>query len=145
MYKSKVVRAAAVPAAGGEAAAAQAAAAPAAQSPHGGIDRKNSRSAVEPDLADKILDTPKTGVMKVDLDPLDIEDKDLDALLENRKRNFVTYYGGAPKDAASTKIRVNGKIRPTDSRIPHPPEMTGMKKTTLIKKEDQQLWEVFEL
>ena len=54
---------------------------------------------------------------KVDTDPLDIPDTDLDYLFRGRKRNFVAYWGVAPGEPAYMKVRVNGKFRPKDTRI----------------------------
>ena len=71
---------------------------------------------------------------KVDADPLDIPDAELDYFFRGRKRNFVAYRGGAPGEPAYMKVRVNGKFRPKDTRITHPSDMAGYKKTTLIKR-----------
>ena len=71
--------------------------------------------------------TKPAGDEKVDTDPLDIPDAELDYFFRGRKRNFVAYWGGAPGDPAYMKIRVNGKFRPKDTKIVHPSDLGGSK------------------
>ncbi len=107
-------------------------------------DARNRQASRDKHVKALVANTKFTGDDKIDTDPLDISDAVLTSLLTGRKKNFIAYWGGAPGDDAKYKVRINGKFRPGDTKISHPPEMKGMKKTTLVRAIGSGSWTVFE-
>jgi hypothetical protein len=105
---------------------------------------KARQASREPEMLALVKHTRPINEEKTDSDPLDICNKDLDNFFVGRKRNFVAYWGGTPGDPAYMKVRVNGKFHPKDTKIVHPSDMAGFRKTTLVKRRTKEAWTVAE-
>jgi hypothetical protein len=64
---------------------------------------KARQASREPEMLALVKRTRPVDDEKVDSDPLDISNKELNNFFVGRKRNFVAYWGGRPGDPAYMK------------------------------------------
>jgi hypothetical protein len=107
-------------------------------------DRHDQRDPEVLEMLGQSFREPRIDDARLNYEPLTWRDEEFDDVFIGRRRSFVTYLGGSPRDPSSTKLRVNAKIAPTCTEIKHPVEWTGWKKTSVVQDRPGDSWRVVE-
>ena len=88
----------------------------------------------------------KTGMPWIDFEPLDMKDEELNDLFWGRKKSGLDYVSGTNDDPKGQRVRVDLKIKPSNSKVGVPEHMRrgDFVKTTLILREGETCWEMLE-